>query len=360
MAAPATSQVAVAAVGAFSPLGATWAQTCASIRAGLSRLADHPYYEALTHDPEWDEADPLRCAMVPGWEESLDEPERLGDLAAEAMRDLVQRIPLKRADLGNGGVMLTLPEERDFPGAVDAATGVLARLLERGGLEGLAVREARAGGAAGFFASLREAGVRIGAGELAFCIVGGADTYFLDRRLEALDQAWRLRTLRNPDGFLPGEAAVVLLLASPRWLASAGMVPLCTLGEVGLGREPEAILGDRASSGVGLSSAIEAALGGGGPPAWVLCDLNGEAYRAFEWGLVQARLGPLLGDVRRITHPADCLGDVGAATGPLLVACAAHAFSRGDRPQGPTLLWASAEDGTRVATVASPPQGGKG
>jgi 3-oxoacyl-[acyl-carrier-protein] synthase-1 len=357
MTAPATgAAAAVVAVGATSPLGFTWRQTCASVRAGLNRFGSHPWYEALTPDPEWDEADPLRCSMMPGWEEALDAPERLPELALEALRDVLAQVPLRRAELGTGAIALALPGGADLSGGAEAAQGILDGIVARAGLDGFARVEARSGGPDAFFAALGEAAERIRRGELAFCLVGAADTYLLDDRLDGLDGAWRLRSRRNPDGFIPGEAAVMLLLASPRFLSAAGLAPLCTVGAPALAREPETIAGDRASSGAGLAQAIAKATGGAPAPPWVLCDLNGESYRAFEWGLVQARLAPRLDPVRRVQHPADCLGDVGAATGALLVACAAHAFARNAAPASSALVWASGDDGARVATiVAAPP-----
>ena len=59
------------------------------------------------------------------------------------------------------------------------------------------------------------------------------------------------------------------------------------------GEEPQTIGGDRESSGRGLTHALRAALAGGAShaPRWVLCDLNGESYRSFEWGIARARVG---------------------------------------------------------------------
>ncbi len=346
---------AVTAIGGFSPLGPTWVQTCASIRAGLTRFADHPYHELRTADAGWDEADPLRCSAVPGWEETLDEPGRVTALALEALRDLAGRIPLRRPELAAGGLLLALPGDRDLPGGRDPRAGVIPQLLARSGLDGLAFAEARDGGHAAVFLALQEAAAKVRAGELEFCIVGGVDSHLLDARIDALDAAWRLRSTRNPDGFLPGEAAVLLLLGSPRHTRAAGLAPLCLVGDTGVGREPDTIAGERAPSGAGLAAAISAALAAAPAPGWVLCDLNGESYRAFEWGLLQARLADQLAGVRRLTHPADALGDVGTATGALLVACAAHGFARGPAPAVPALLWAGSDDGTRAAVAVTPP-----
>jgi 3-oxoacyl-[acyl-carrier-protein] synthase-1 len=345
--------ISVAAIGAFSPLGPTWVQTCASIRAGLNRLAQHPYYELVTADPGWDPADPLRCSAVPGWNEALDEPERLTAMALEALRDLLAVLRLRRANLEAGGLLLALPTEAEVPGVRDARRGVVGQLVERTGLDGFRIAEPRDGDRTGFFLALQEACSRIHSGELEFCIVGGVDSYLFDQRLDGLDAAWRLRSARNPDGFLPVEAAALLLLCSPRSASVLGRT-LCTFGTVGIGHEAQTAGGDRSSTGIGLCKAITAALGVA-RPGWILCDLNGESYRAFEWGLARVRLGSSLEQARALTHPADCVGDVGAATGALLVACAAHGFARAAAPAGPALLWTAADDVTRAAVLVHPP-----
>jgi len=132
--------------------------------------------------------------------------------------------------------------------------------------------------------------------------------------------------------------------------------------EVGTGEEPQTIAGDRESSGRGLTHALRAALAGGAShtPRWVLCDLNGEAYRAVEWGTVSVRLARELGPSARLTHPADGLGEIGAAIGGVLIAQALGGFARGYAPAPEALLWAGSDRGLRAAVrvLAPAPAGG--
>jgi 3-oxoacyl-[acyl-carrier-protein] synthase-1 len=83
----------------------------------------------------------------------------------------------------------------------------------------------------------------------------------------------------------------------------------------------------------------------------VLCALNGESYRSFEWGLMRARLGAALGDVERLVHPAASLGDVGAATGGVLVACVVKALGRGYAASDAAVVWASSDGAGRAAAL---------
>ena len=81
----------------------------------------------------------------------------------------------------------------------------------------------------------------------------------------------------------------------------------------------------------------------------VYCDLNGQSYRFAEWGLMRVRLSAELGDDLALVHPAECLGDVGAATGGVLVGCAVQALTRGYAGVPQVLLWTASDGGARAS-----------
>jgi 3-oxoacyl-[acyl-carrier-protein] synthase-1 len=178
------------------------------------------------------------------------------------------------------------------------------------------------------------------------------DSYIDDDRLAALDHDMRLKTALVSDGIVPGEAGVAILMESPGTADQRQAVPLGLVGPVGLGQEPQIRSSDKESSGRGLSEALRAALVNAPPKAsrWCLCDLNGQSYRAAEWGVVLARLAAELSTVKRVSHPADCVGDIGAATGGILIAQALAGFARKYARADEAILWASSsEHGLRAA-----------
>ena len=59
--------------------------------------------------------------------------------------------------------------------------------------------------------------------------------------------------------------------------------------------------------------------------------MNGETFRAADWGAASARLGARVSAELSMIHPADVIGDVGVASGGLLIAVAAEAFSKAAR-----------------------------
>ena len=55
----------------------------------------------------------------------------------------------------------------------------------------------------------------------------------------------------------------------------------------------------------------------------IYCDINGERYRSEEWGFVCLRLSQYFDNPTAYRSPAECWGDMGAASGPLfaMLAC---------------------------------------
>lgn len=81
----------------------------------------------------------------------------------------------------------------------------------------------------------------------------------------------------------------------------------------------------------------------------VYASLNGESYYAFEWGIVLTRLHETLQTMKTLIHPADCVGDVGAATGALLLTCAASTLQQQSASVPQSLLWTASDTDHRMA-----------
>ena len=344
--------VVVTESAVISPVGLNVKQACASIRAGIARFAAHPYYQCAGLDPEWDEEEPLTAALVPSIDPYLDGPERLFALVIAPLTDLISEAKLKRKDLKSGALLLALPQPDKVIKGWSLEKKFIPELARRTGLDRFKIAKTTQAGHAGMFSLIQEGMAILTFGEAEFCIVGGVDSYLLEERLEFLDKSWRIKSGKNVDGYVPGEAASMILLERADKAKSRNRPVLATISSCGTGTEPQSIASDKNSSGAGLSEAIGKAVDQGdekGAVGWVLCDLNGESYRGFEWGVVQTRLNQVFSDLKRVTHPADCIGDVGAATGGVLVSCAVEAFKRGYHPSENPLLWTASDDGLRAA-----------
>jgi 3-oxoacyl-[acyl-carrier-protein] synthase-1 len=334
-----------------TPVGDDARQTCAAVRAGVSRLAELPGFAPTTRDPGWDPEEPVVAAAIPGLAPDLPLRARLVSLALQALRALPAQVALTRARLRETAVLVALPLVDPVIRAARIADDFLPELLDAGGLPEPAVARAAAGGHTAVFELLAEAERILADEEAASVILLAVDSYLTSDRLAWLDQMWRLRSDRNVDGFIPGEAAGALFLESQTAVRRRGGRELAVLGAVGRADETNLFSSDLQSTGRALGDAIGRAVADAvpGPCPWVLCDLNGESYRAYEWGMAMARLPDRLGSVGRLVHPADCIGDVGAATGAVLVGLAAAGFARGYAPAGEGLLWTVSDGPARAA-----------
>jgi 3-oxoacyl-[acyl-carrier-protein] synthase-1 len=283
--------------------------------------------------------------------------QRLLELALPPIKELMATAGLARKDLmatrflfslpGNHGGRLALPESHLF------IRPYFERLALSPSEEPLIYQE----GQTGMFTALSEAKRLLQQGLCRFCLLIGVESYLTKASLQWLDNTWRLKSARNVDGFIPGECAVALLLEKQQQADTRRQPVLARVGAVRSALEKQTLGGERLSTGQGLTDAIRDALGSPArqAPFWTACDLNGESYRAHEWGLCLARLGELLAPQRALWHPSDCIGDVGAASGGLYVAMTCRAFARGYAPAERALLWASADEGTRSACVVERP-----
>ncbi len=330
-------------------------QTCASVRAGISRVTECSYFFPAGVDAEWDEEEPMRAAMVDGLDPTLSLRSRLVDLAGRVLRPLPSRVSLGRADLRRTALLTALPRVDSVIKGAEIVEKLVPDLLRTCGLPEFPVSQTLAGGHTAVFELLNEARRILDEGEADAVILLAVDSYFAAERLDLLDEAWRLRSARNVDGFTPGEAAAALFLEP---LAVGKRKAQAILSPVELAEEPSVISSEKQSTGRALSTVIRRALAGSpstGPCSWVLCDMNGESYRAFEWGLAMARVPDRLGSVAKLSHPAESLGDVGAATGGVLLGVAATGFARGYAPGGEALVWAASDGPTRAALRVEAP-----
>ena len=120
--------------------------------------------------------------------------------------------------------------------------------------------------------------------------------------------------------------------------------------------EPNRIKTETVCIGEGLTAAFREGLAGlpaGAQVTDVYCDMNGEPYRADEFGFAALRTKEHFESASDFIAPADCWGDVSAASAPLhvMLACA----SRRDKAlrERPAMrsLWASSETGERGAAL---------
>lgn len=263
----------------------------------------------------------------------------LSDAAVEVPLTLFVNLPLARPGLPET-IAATVQEEmmRAFAG-VFSRVGV-AQLGHAGGL--LAMQSA-----------LRT----LETNPAGACVIAGADSYLDPDTLEWLEETEQLHGAgerNNAWGFMPGEAGGAVLLMTADRAHTLGLDPLAKVVGIGSARETKLNRSGQVCLGEGLSSAVRIATnayGNGRRLTDVYCDMNGDPYRADEFAFTVTRVRERFVAASDFMSPADCWGDVGAASALLYIALASIASLKGYARGTDVLIWCSSDSGERAAVA---------
>lgn len=334
----------VVAVAARTPVGASAEGTAAAIRAGISRMAEHPFMV----DPTGTE---LLCARDPELAPNLFGVQRMIALLRHAIAELAEKVTASGTPSGRVPLLLATPCVR--PGFDAAARRSLSQAFAAQPVAGVELQIELVGeGHAGSLVALQTAVSRMESAAAPEMIwVGGVDTYLQADTLDWLDAQELLACGKRRSGMRVGEGAVLLALMKERTRKTLRLPWLATCAHSGLSmetrnpRSPEGMLGE------GLTRAIQVALAEAGSADHLYCDINGERWRADDWGFTALRCGELLGAPSDYTTAHGAIGDLGAATGALSCLLAVQAWSRGYCDGARALVCGSSWNGERAAVL---------
>jgi 3-oxoacyl-[acyl-carrier-protein] synthase-1 len=312
---------------------------CAAIRAGIS-VTDETRFQ--DRGQEW-----LRAAQIHNVQ-----PEsgygRLAKILAAVVDECTEE--LTADDLVRIPLLLCLSEESRPGRPQDLETTLLDRLRELAGARfspslSAVVARGKVSGAV----ALAHARKLVAGGAATHVLVAAVDSLLQRDSLIELEAEDRLLTSVNSNGFIPGEAASAVLVAGE----AAGDRVQCT--GIGFGRELATITSNEPLRADGLVAAIRAAL------AEAQCDLadihvrvsdlSGEHYYFRETALALSRLLRKPRETFPLWNPAECIGEIGAAVAPALMAVAHAAFIKGYSPGPSAILQFSNDSGERAAIV---------
>jgi 3-oxoacyl-[acyl-carrier-protein] synthase-1 len=341
--------IVVTGIGLRTSVGNSAEETAASVRAGVNRFAGWPdpagggpwVGAALwpdVFDLPW--TDKLDVLLDQPWHEALWQA-KVFDGAAE------------RAQNGRIGVYLALPAggrpEADPETLAETRTDGIAPLRHQ-------TLELFQSDQAGGVEAIVRAQDDLAQGRVTVAVVAGVDSHLSTPWLEQLQAEHRLKSADGPAGLIPGEASGVLVLETNAHAAARKAPVLARLGRPVVGKEPVPIGPDHPIRAEALSATLRSALGGDAPRIGrVLVDLNGERWRFLEWAVAETRCCHVLPRGWQLQHPADCLGDVGAAFVPCAVVLATRSFARGAERQSGAVVVAVSMAGGRGAISVLPP-----
>lgn len=334
----------IVGLGARTAVGLRPETAAAAVRAGVCRVREHPRLVDVRGEP-------LRTAHDPGLEDGVPCVERMVAMAEYCIASLVATVAFPPSV--TLPLLLSLPEPRPGFSAADQQH-VERRLVEgRAGLGFHSVRTVGRGHAGGLEA-LHVAAQLVSSTTQQACVVGGVESWLEPRTIAWLSGNRRLAGAGSRSGLFPGEGACFALVVSHATRRSLGLPSLAAIRSSGVATERCSLTSGLDNLGVGLTAAIRdasAGLAGGGLVDQVYCDLNGESYRAQEWGLTIMRTHQWMRDPAGHITAADSWGDLGAATGGALAMLPVFAWQRG-YARGPlALLFAGSDSGRRAAVV---------
>jgi 3-oxoacyl-[acyl-carrier-protein] synthase I len=338
--------LALIAAGMVTGVGLTAPSSCAAIRCGINNFDETRF---MGRGGEW----------IIGSEVPLEAPWRgrakLVKMAARAIAEALGATP----GLAPSSVPILLcVAEPDRPGRLDGISSSLFNELQQElgfafHADSSLVAMGRVGGAVALLEAYR---LILQQGHKAV-VLAGLDSFLVGPMLAAYEDRGRLLAPNNTNGFVPGEAAAAVVIARKSIDPAA---PLFVRG-LGFARESVTIEADGPLRGDGMTEAVRAALENAHLRIeqidYRISDVSGEQYRFKELALALIRL---LRDRKvdmSIWHPADCVGETGAAALPLMLGVLFYG-ARKDYLPGPVFLaHLSNDDDKRAALVVSAASG---
>jgi 3-oxoacyl-[acyl-carrier-protein] synthase-1 len=182
-------------------------------------------------------------------------------------------------------------------------------------------------------------------------LIAATDSLLVGATLAHYEEYERLLTSNNSNGFIAGEAGAALVVEP----VSVGQGDQLVCVGLGFGVEEAHVYSEEPLRGKGLSEAIKQSLDDAGCGESILdfkmTDLSGEQYYFKEASLAFSRLDRTKRTEFDIWHPADCVGDVGAVLGLVMIAVLKSAceksYSKGDH----ILAHLGNDDGKRSSII---------
>ena len=342
-----STRVTVQGIGMHTALGDDEITTLLALRSGLSAFSEHPrwvdqYGEhmVMAHIGKMDAFLPLRQRLhILALDSALKALSNISqDWLKKYNHQLRIYLALPSPQAGISAAMLTQVAENLANSLMDVGWPI----------EGIVpLTDDQAGG----LIAIEQAMQYLQHSGAPFCLAGGVDSWIGIERLEWLDAINLLHSMHQPWGFIPGEACSFCLLAriTP---SDQEINPSSEVLAVSHAHDAFRPYTEDTPSGDTLSRICQNVLSRLPEQMRIEdihADLNGERWRATEWGMASLRLAPWLVRIDQFNEIASGLGDIGAATGSVLLGLALAAAKKGYAEGDHALLWTANANGLRAA-----------
>lgn len=347
-----SSTIEVIATGARTPLGLTAETTAAAVRAAISGFGEFPFIMAS--------GEPVVTCADTQLDSKLEGRERLVPMIESALGEVMRKLSSGTPYRGTCYLLFALPEAR--PGFSDDDTQwVKNTITSRLRAPDWQVRAGVVGrGHAGTMQAIHRVVQESARGAEGLFLIVGADSYHHSETFIWLEQNRRFAQPTIRSGFIPGEGAGCLALATSQLRSHIGAPTLAIVGGVGLAQETLLRDSETGSFGAGMIEAVLAATEGLQLPRdavdTLYSDINGERYRSEEWGFVAMKTYALWKSLE-YEAPGSNWGDIGAAFGTLACVLAVQSYERGYARGPRTMVMAGSDSGTRGAMLLQDARG---
>lgn len=314
----------IAGLGMFTPVGANTEMTTAAIDAGVSAYKDSGYFTKTK--------DPIKMAQVP--------TDALAELSDELkLHGMYGRWEQHLLQLAGAAIQEAMGEYEGDPVPIVLAApehyqqwphqlpeNFLQNLIKQSGSPiDLTHSRTVQVGRAGAIEALQTAERFLFEANQESVLIGGVDSYQRPELFRGLLEYGRINVPGNKDGFVPGEGAAFILVTKNKEKALVLNDHSVFVTAPSTWEETAHLYSSEPGKGEGLDKAVKGALQNYNGPniGKVFSTHNGEAYWSKELGVMLTRNNSRMSEDVVVEHPADCLGDMGAASSAGLIVLAA-------------------------------------
>jgi 3-oxoacyl-[acyl-carrier-protein] synthase-1 len=367
--------IVITGLGMISSIGYDVITSCASARAGITRPTELPNFNIYSEEA-WADV-PLIGHAITGLTEGFEGIGKVVRLGSLALSDLLTYANITAFDFSNTGFLLNLSSQyymdlyekeeneeitnselKTEPSDLQARKEILRQTLIQTITELNDMKIVPKNQLvyfkdhAGIITAIQDASRQLIHGGLEMCIVGGIDSYIETDVLTAAMHFGLVKTEEHSNGFVPGEAASFILIETYDTAMARRARIEGILEAPATANESSHRLSGESSIGLGLTEAMSTTMEGiadkSKTPGLLIGNLNGDAFRATEWGYTLVRLSAKygLGDQPQ-WYPAASFGETGASTGALGICMGVRAFVRNYSRTDSILLWLSSDNGLK-------------
>ena len=339
--------IIITEIVAATAVGLDMMTTCSSVRSGIARFTEM----------DWRNSDyePYISAKIPDNCLPLDEFKDVNEVTEQGKRVIGLLLHILE-QLNENQISEDIPFLLGLPKSLDPTISNIIQPIE------LVLKKKRPSNQYAFLpiAKGRASGVLaivsacnlLRTEKVEIAIAGGCDSYIDKKIFKALEADRRLKTEINLDYFTPGEGVGLVCLATEKAALKYGLPVFGKIASASVGFEDGHLYSDIPYKGEGLAKTFQSLFDvyQGECIKTVFSGMNGEGIWGKELGVSYIRNRDRFIDDFQIEHPADCYGDIGAASGPVMTGLAVKGM-RNEYIKGPVLVYASSDDGDRGAVI---------